>query len=78
MFVTHSLIFHNVFFMLGPVHTYHFHLKTESLLSSSVYRAKMPPRGGGGGGGGGSTGTSRNGPQVIKVVRKVEDEIIRI
>ena len=71
MFVTHSLIFHNVFFMLGPVHTYHFHLKTESLLSSSVYRAKMPPRGG-------STGTSRNGPQVIKVVRKVEDEIIRI
>ena len=72
MFVTHSLIFHNVFFMLGPVHTYHFHLKTESLLSSSVYRAKMPPRGGG------STGTSRNGPQVIKVVRKVEDEIIRI
>ena len=74
MFVTNSLIFHNVFFMLGPVHTYRFHLKTEILLSSSTYRAKMPPPPGGGG----STGTSRNGPQVIKVVRKVEDEIMRI
>ena len=31
--------------MLGPVHTYRFHLKTEILLSSLVYRAKMP-RGG--------------------------------
>ena len=59
--------------MLGPVHTYRFHLKTEILLSSSAYRAKMPsPLPGGG------TGTSRKGPQVIKVVRKVEDEIIKI
>ena len=57
--------------MLGPVHTYRFHLKTEILLSSSAYRTKMPPPGGG-------TGTSRKGPQVIKVVRKVEDEIIKI
>ena len=48
MFVTHSLIFHNVFFMLGLVHTYRFHLKTEILLSSSAYRAKMPPGGSGG------------------------------
>ena len=34
--------------MLGPVHTYRFHLKTEILLSTSTYRAKMPPPGGGG------------------------------
>ena len=72
MFVTHSLIFHNVFFMLGPVHTYGFHLKMEILLSSLAYRAKIPP------GGRGGTDTSRNGLQVIKVVRKVEDEIIKI
>ena len=58
--------------MLGPVHAYGFHLKMEILLSSLAYRAKIPP------GGRGGTDTSRNGLQVIKVVRKVEDEIIKI
>ena len=49
------------FFMLGPVHTYRFHLKTEILLSSLVYPCENAP----------------GGLQVIKVVRKVEDEIIK-
>ena len=46
-FVTHSLIFDDVFLMLGSVHTYRFRLKTEIFLSSLAYRAKMPEGGGG-------------------------------
>ena len=40
-----------LFFMLGPVHTYRFRLKTEIFLPSLAYRAKMPGGTGGGEGG---------------------------
>lgn len=61
MFVTHSLIFHNVFFYVRPRSHLPFSLENGDFTLQFGLPCENAP----------------GGLQVIKVVRKVEDEIIK-